>query len=1035
MNTATLFFFNSILFLLLTFSSATSQTECPDITFDSDATVGAGCYKFDFTHGCPSGSAMGHIILEIISPSGVHFESASVSGSASADGWTAITSPTSITYTGGGSSFYAVGDHAETFHFCLAGHPSDVTILWKTYKGLRDKVLCVDSAGVEYDENEPCASVCFNPADTAMVNLPSSSVYVNANPGFTWECWFKLNSAITDSSVGYNQSLISIDRNCPTPGRDIFIGFGSTYEPMGGGTPKDEITFWVDTHTPSSPPLHWKPAGGFSPGVWYFVAGGVDYTSRSFGLAVGKRNPATNSCEIIFDTIRTYPNEPIGGPFKPSIGSWGNIPRDSIYKNTFFNGCIDEVRFWDVPRSRDEVQGDMCNCLYNASDLPSHLAAYYPILYSDGVPTPLNPLNSISELVLGLDGEVRRANLATQPNSAPLGCCYEVSCDSLSVSYLAFDSQTDSADCCYSFDITSTIPFSNINRVTFRPVQPGVSILTSSASAPAGWGATLPSSPTTDSIGWMVPNPSTGLNAGTYSSFDLCFINNSGSSYITVEILYSDGSVSNIGDVICSEQIRVECESQNKCDSLIADFSYVEPSIDDPADCCYSSTITALSDFSNIEVVSFTPLESGVDIVSSSAPAGWGTYSPMTPNSVSWMVPSPPGLSAGTYSSFDFCFTNSSGTNPFPLQVAYTDANYGEICLDTIMIRCQPSDDCDSLSVDYKSFEPPTDSADCCYSFAITAGMTYPTVEVVSFTPLAGGVSIHTPSASAPAGWSAMTPPMTPNSVSWIVPSPPGLGAGTHSAFDLCFINSSATNPFPLQIAYTDANYGEICLDTIMIKCEPDSVPCPEEDTTVYELCCKESRFTNPSAIQRIDCQITGGTGTIRMLFAGCGHSSSFTATNGGMWDFSPFPTATRLTATLCAQPSAPGGWIDMIWTVYVPGDTCYYQQSFHCPDTTTQVIDFDKGKESVNFALLRGAPNPAENKMTIFYLVDKSQYVSIELFNEAGEKVKTLKNEIVSGGINELRINAGFLSSGNYYVVMKSKDGKVSSLPIVIVK
>jgi hypothetical protein len=584
----------------------------------------------------------------------------------------------------------------------------------------------------------------------------------------------------------------------------------------------------------------------------------------------------------------------------------------------------------------------------------------------------------------------------------------------------------DSADCCYNLSFSSKCDLTRIEFVRFT-LPPGVNFVTANApSTTPGW---MPESPFNINIPtWHFPSPGY-FAAGTYEWFQFCFINNSSLATFPLYINFTDGNFRSI----CTDTVMIKCEADNNCDSLEIEYDEFTPPTDS-VDCCYSFDINAGISYPDIEVVSFTPITPGVSIhtPSATAPAGWTPYSPMTPNSVSWMVPSPPGLSAGIHSSFNLCFINNSGTNPFLLQVAYTDANYGDICLDTLVIKCETNINCDSLEIEYDEFTPQTDSVDCCYSFDINAGISYPGIEVVSFTPITPSVSIHTPSATAPAGWTSYSP-MTPNSVSWMVPSPPGLSAGIHSSFNLCFINNSGTNPFLLQVAYTDANYGDICLDTLEIICETDTIHCPEEDTTIYRSCCKESRFTNPSIIQKIDCQIISG-GTIASLSSDCPHYGSFTATNGSMWDFVPAPSAGTLNATLCAKPNTPGGSISMIWTVYIPDDTCYYQQSFNCNDTTSGVIEFGTGKNA-NFFIINGVPNPTDNEITVKYIIDKSQFITIELIDETGNIVNIPKQEMATSGMNSLKINTSFVSSGKYFIIMRTKDGKAASLPIVIVK
>ncbi|GJQ61034.1 MAG: hypothetical protein SCALA702_00870 [Melioribacteraceae bacterium] len=74
------------------------------------------------------------------------------------------------------------------------------------------------------------------------------------------------------------------------------------------------------------------------------------------------------------------------------------------------------------------------------------------------------------------------------------------------------------------------------------------------------------------------------------------------------------------------------------------------------------------------------------------------------------------------------------------------------------------------------------------------------------------------------------------------------------------------------------------------------------------------------------------------------------------------------------------------------------------------------KISEIIEFALLDNYPNPFNPSTAIEFSIPSSSYVSLKIYNIAGEEVDTLVNEILDNGSYSVEFNANNLSSGIYF-------------------
>ena len=78
--------------------------------------------------------------------------------------------------------------------------------------------------------------------------------------------------------------------------------------------------------------------------------------------------------------------------------------------------------------------------------------------------------------------------------------------------------------------------------------------------------------------------------------------------------------------------------------------------------------------------------------------------------------------------------------------------------------------------------------------------------------------------------------------------------------------------------------------------------------------------------------------------------------------------------------------------------------------------------------------PNPFNPQTQISFSVDKTIFISINIYDINGRLVKNIHNEKTSAGYHQLIWNSDNISSGIYFVVLQSED-KVKTHKLMLMK
>lgn len=191
-------------------------------------------------------------------------------------------------------------------------------------------------------------SLAFNNISDA-VHLPLNNQMYSSN-GFTWECWFKLNTPFAS-----NARALIINED-PVVYEDIFLGFGWNYGT--GNFPINHLGFKVDgpnaTTGPTNVSCDYMPLGGFLLGTWYHAAGVMDYVTHTAKLYLNG---------VLVDT-KTVNSDPFSRTIQGQL---------SYAPNLGLGGNMDEVRIWKKARTAAEIFADYNHCLFgNEVDLLSY---------------------------------------------------------------------------------------------------------------------------------------------------------------------------------------------------------------------------------------------------------------------------------------------------------------------------------------------------------------------------------------------------------------------------------------------------------------------------------------------------------------------------------------------------------------------------------------------------------------------------------------------------------------------------------------
>lgn len=124
-----------------------------------------------------------------------------------------------------------------------------------------------------------------------------------------------------------------------------------------------------------------------------------------------------------------------------------------------------------------------------------------------------------------------------------------------------------------------------------------------------------------------------------------------------------------------------------------------------------------------------------------------------------------------------------------------------------------------------------------------------------------------------------------------------------------------------------------------------------------------------------------------------------------------------------------------------VPGKIVFYRVRQVVPNTdterTTGTIKIGLGatpSTSEAVELIGNFPNPFKKTSTIAYRVEKSQPVTLTVWDVSGKRIATLADGVQDPGYYEHTLNAGDLPSGTYFARLETPQG-VQSHQMVLLK
>ncbi|MBI5324383.1 MAG: T9SS type A sorting domain-containing protein [Ignavibacteriae bacterium] len=800
-------------FLVLSSNSLMSQTQC-GVELTNEC---GNCYKFTFTNN--SGSPVDEIQV-LVSGGSFYFSWGGVSGTASADGWTF--SPTTynpnvtmLTFSGG--TPIPNNSSKGNFHFCISGDLQGAPIF--TFRALSNKQivcttmtersnagLCCDNLVMSVASSNPTPNdqgdCCYNFSLLAKTAFPNSTVF-----------YVRFKPLITGVIVGTKLSPTS-PAGWGTPAA---FGNGASFPtPAAGITPENHQYFRLCVFMPA--------------GITSFPME-ITYTNRDGGVFCADTIQLT--CDIcaglhLFPEKTTKNNNDQGDccyTFK--LNADKNYPGLTHVQFTPINPGV-TIGTSIAPTSPSG---------WGASTgvPPNGVKFATPGITGAGPGLPAGPHEVFKMCfylpagvsTFGLEVKYLGANNNTICIDTVLIECQTIDrCDSLKMEYeKVTPNDNDIGDCCYQFRLTTNIDFPGVQYVKFTSLNASVQISSAQPpSSPSGW--TLSSSPPAQSVSFLAPGGY--LHSGTHDSFRICYDIAGNNGEFKLEVTYIDPA----GGPVCTDTFDIKCQTASDCDTLKMNYEKVEPGPNDQGNCCYQFKLEAGIDMPDVFYVRFKSLISSILIASAQPPAsptGWGSASPTPPGQmVSFMAPGG-FLHQGTHAHFRICFDMPAGTSSLPLEIAYTNRDGKEICVDTVQIVCEAV----KCNVEWVAERIPVDNknlkGDCCYKIALIAGAAIPGVSFVNFIPINPGVTIASAlPAYSPAGWGPAIP-VGPNGVKFQSPGGSVLPNGVHKYFRLCFNLPAGLTNFPVEVIFTDKDGVVICKDTLLMNCEKK--PCEFEVT------------------------------------------------------------------------------------------------------------------------------------------------------------------------------------------------------------
>jgi hypothetical protein len=121
----------------------------------------------------------------------------------------------------------------------------------------------------------------------------------------------------------------------------------------------------------------------------------------------------------------------------------------------------------------------------------------------------------------------------------------------------------------------------------------------------------------------------------------------------------------------------------------------------------------------------------------------------------------------------------------------------------------------------------------------------------------------------------------------------------------------------------------------------------------------------------------------------------------------------------------------DISYATYYPN---YFGQAFIYSDTTLTPVEINFSNTILPFELLQNYPNPFNKSTTINFSLNYEQNIKIQIFDITGRLVQEIFAQSLPAGSYKLIWNAENLSSGIYFIQLKSENQSVVK-PIEILK
>lgn len=166
---------------------------------------------------------------------------------------------------------------------------------------------------------------------------------------------------------------------------------------------------------------------------------------------------------------------------------------------------------------------------------------------------------------------------------------------------------------------------------------------------------------------------------------------------------------------------------------------------------------------------------------------------------------------------------------------------------------------------------------------------------------------------------------------------------------------------------------------------------------------------------------VGGGASYLRIQNGELTHQNPLTLTSGS------FTGQFNYTA-----PASPG--IDTLWLSEAVGYSNGWNWGTEKRIIVRSPVGIIPNEVAVNYQLYQNYPNPFNPSTVITFDLPKNSFISLVVYDIVGNEVEVLSSGIFSQGRHNIQWNAGNLSSGIYYYVLKS-DGFSETKKMMLVK